>query len=72
MKNFQEFKLNNTNHIVGGKGKPEWAGKPDMTDWATTTVIDEDGEEELEHIAPWEDLEGGRRQYMLDLAAVEG
>lgn len=66
MKKFKEFTLENANNVIGGQ-KPEWAGKPDKSTWESFTVIDEDGEEELEHIAPWEDYEGGRPQYMLDL-----
>ena len=66
MNKFQEFTLNNAPSIIGGK-KPAWAGKPDKSTWESSTVIDEDGEEELEYIAPWKDYEGGRKQYMLDM-----
>ncbi len=73
IKQFENFTLTNDQKIqVVGGGKPSWAGKPDKTDWATETVIDEEtGEEELEYIAPWADYEGGRKQYNLDMAAGE-
>lgn len=67
MKKFQDFALQNATNIIG-RGKPAWAGKPDKSTWESYTVIDEDGEEELEYIAPWEDYEGGRKQYMTDMA----
>jgi len=65
MKNFEKFTLAGTEKVIGGT-KPAWAGKPDKSDWETVTVIGEDGEEEIEYIAPWEDYEGGRKQYYLD------
>ena len=69
---FKQFQINTgkLDKVLGGT-KPMWAGKPDKTNWATETVLDENGEEEIEYIAPWEDYEGGRKQYMLDLAAAE-
>ncbi len=61
MKKFEKFSLTpKQNNNTFGKGKPEWAGKPDFEN---TCSYDADGE----WVAPWEDYEGGRKAYNDDM-----